>query len=319
MADQAIDITPLVDQWCAHMEHLDGLSARTIKEYRRQVLQALPALPTIDTLTAGDIRALMLAERERGLSPESVNQLVKALNSFLGWAADNQSIGAVRQLPKIRAVKRSLPRALTPEQCHELVEFERSRADWLGLRNAALWTLIWATGLRISEALSFTIRESTNKPATIVVTGKGGKQRMVPILPVVWSRVSDYLEALAAAHPAAAIIDDTPLFVTEKLAPMQPRDAQRAIETARDVLALPADTTPHSLRHSFATHLLDTGASGAGSVNLRDVQELLGHSSITTTSIYTQLANSQLLSQYDAAHPRGSAAFDGVGAVQSDE
>lgn len=312
------DLTPLVDQWCDHMRHLEGLSDRTIKEYRRQVVTALPLLPPIDKLTAADVRALMLAERERGLSPESVNQLVKALNSFLGWASDNQSIAAVRQLPKIRAIKRTLPRALSPEQCQSLIDFELARGDWLGLRNAALWTLMWATGVRITEALSFTIRESSNKPSTVILTGKGGKQRMVPILPIVWSRVHDYLEALAAAFPAAQIVDDTPLFVTKQLAPFQARDAERAFVFARDMLELPLDATPHCLRHSFATQLLDAGGA-AGGANLRDVQSLLGHSSISTTSIYTQVANAALVRQYDAAHPRGGAHFDGADTVQSNK
>ena len=300
---QAADYDPLIEQWCDHARHVDGLSERTVGEYARQLRIALPKLPPLDVMSAVDIRTHILYERERGLKPESVNQMIKALNSFLGWASDNAGVSAIRNLPKMRAIKRNVPRSLTPDQCFELIEFETLKADWIGLRNAALWTLLWATGMRITEGLGLTIKHAMAKPETLVLTGKGGKQRMVPILPVVWVRVNDYIEALAAAKPAAAITDDTPLFVTENLAPLLPRDAQRAFASTREALQLPVDATPHALRHSFSTHLLD---GGGGAVSLRDVQELLGHSSISTTAIYTRAAIGKVLSDYDAAHPRGS-------------
>jgi len=294
----------LVGQWATDMR-TRNLSERTIAEYTRQVTIALDKLPPLDVLTAKEIRAFMTYELERGLSKESVNQTVKALNSFCAWATDNNALSAIRNFPTMRALPRQLPRSLSVEQCENLLALEAARGDWIGLRNRALWTLQWGAGLRISEALSFTLKDARDQRDVLVVTGKGGKQRLVPMLPRVWEAIGDYLTAMQETV-IAAVNDETPLFVTEHMAPLTPRDAQRSFERAREALQLPVDATPHSLRHSFATHLLNARDDGNNGPTIRDVQELLGHESISTTAIYAHVANDRLLRQYDDAHPRGA-------------
>jgi len=167
---------------------------------------------------------------------------------------------------------------------------------WIAKRDIAVLTLLYGCGLRLAEALSLRRREAPLTAGTMRITGKGNKQRMVPILPVVAAAIADYL----AACPHA-LVDDEPLFVGARGGPLNPRLVQGRMAQLRRAFSLPESATPHALRHSFATHLL------AGGGDLRAIQELLGHASLSTTQRYTAVDMTRLIAVYDAAHPRAKA------------
>ncbi len=196
----------------------------------------------------------------------------------------------------LRAPKtpKRLPRPLSEDNAQEVVALAKNvpQAEWVGLRDQALFTLLYAAGLRISEALSLTHKDLVQKER-IVVTGKGNKQRSVPILPIVQETLTAYLTAC----PFQASSND-PVFVGARGEVLNPGVAQRQLRKVRRDLNLPETVTPHALRHSFATHLLASGA------DLRSLQELLGHSSLSTTQLYTRIESVQLAATYRAAHPR---------------
>lgn len=294
----------LVAEWADFMTHNRGLSPATVKEYTRHVTNALKALPPLELLTKREITAFIVHEQSRGISVESTNFIIKALNNFFGWLTEEKGIEQAALSMRTRARPRKVPRALSADDCFAILEFEKASGHWTGLRNRALWMLMWGSGLRISEALSFTLGDTREQRQSLLITGKGRKQRMVVVLPRVWSAINDYLSALGMQCPAAAVTDDTPLFVRHDLAPLSAVEAAKEFTKVREALELPADASPHALRHSFATHLLNSDEPGAPTI--RDVQELMGHSSISTTAIYANVANARLFSQYDAAHPRGS-------------
>jgi integrase/recombinase XerC len=203
------------------------------------------------------------------------------------------SVGLVRA-PKTR---RSLPRPLPVPQARALVTGDwragEERDPWVLARDEAVLALLYGCGLRIAEALSLTRAHVAGQRDSLTVTGKGGKTRMVPLIPVVRSAIHAYLRDVP--FPLAP---DEPLFRGEKGGPLSPRIVQRVVEQARGALGLPPSATPHALRHSFATHLLARGG------DLRAIQELLGHASLSTTQVYTGVDTSHLLAAYEAAHPR---------------
>ena len=295
IVSNTIDVSPLVDAWCADMKSINGNGVTTITAYKRHVEIALTQLPPLDVVSAKDVRAFMLAERARGMSDSTIAVQLSAIKSFYSWARDGNLSDIIQKLPKSHKRKQKLPKALTIAECLKLIEHERARGDWLGRRNAALWTLLWGCGLRIEEALSLKINNAiTRGELSMRVIGKGRKERMLPILSQIADAIDDYLTAL----PTSDLADDAPLFVTESFQPMTARDAQRAFKLSADHCGVSAAASPHSLRHSFATHLLNSGA------NLIDIKELLGHESVSTTAIYARVAVDRLLEQYDAAHPR---------------
>ncbi|HEV2336878.1 MAG TPA: tyrosine recombinase XerC, partial [Stellaceae bacterium] len=203
---------------------------------------------------------------------------------------------AVLRAPKL---PHSVPKPLSVEGAAEMIDAPSglgasgaTQSVWQAKRDVAVLTLLYGCGLRISEALGLTRREAPGS-GPIVITGKGQKQRMVPVLPAVSAAIADYL----AACPYA-LQTDGPLFVGARGGPLNPRLVQRRMEQLRGALGLPETATPHALRHSFATHLL--GAGG----DLRAIQELLGHASLSTTQRYTSVETERLLAVYDAAHPR---------------
>lgn len=275
-----------LQEWLLELESRN-LSKATRAAYGGAVRRALPQLPPPSLVTPRELRTFLLYLRERGAAPETLALNVKALRSYLRFCNVNASV-----LPLVAKRKHVLPRALTVEQCMSLIRYEERKPDWLGARNAFLWALMWGTGLRISEALSLKFKHFGRE--TLIIKGKGGKERMVPVIPQVWEEC----EAYFAAMPVGDLTDDDAMLQTESHTPLLPRDAQRAFAVAAAELKLPEDATPHSLRHSFATHLLNRGAT------LRDVQELLGHSSISTTAIYAHVAVDNMLMQYESAHPR---------------
>jgi integrase/recombinase XerC len=242
-----------------------------------------------------ELRAWLAARRRDGLAPASTQRALAAVRSFFrhaerqGWFA-NPAVAAQRG-PRQRA---SLPKPLAIAEAKQLLQSVDCVADeaWIAARDSAVLALLYGAGLRIGEALGLR-RDQAPLGTALSVRGKGNKPRLVPILPVVARAVADYLALCPHAQPA-----DGPLFVGAKGGPLSPRIVQHRMAELRGALHLPAHATPHALRHSFATHLLSAGG------DLRTIQELLGHASLSTTQRYTGLDAGRLLQVYDAAHPR---------------
>jgi integrase/recombinase XerC len=245
-------------------------------------------------LHASDLRAFLADRRDEGLGAASAAREMSAVRAFLTFAAEEQ--GNAPQLPRTRAPKRprTLPRPASPADAVALAEEARAAApnDWLGSRDLAILLLLYGAGLRVAEAMSLTARVLPLGQA-MRVTGKRGKTRIVPLVAAVREAITAYVAL--CPYPLAG---DAPLFVGAKGGPLNPDLVRRAVRGARARLGLPDSLTPHALRHSFATHLLARGA------DLRSLQELLGHASLSSTQIYTEVDAARLLDVYRHAHPR---------------
>jgi integrase/recombinase XerC len=291
--------------WLAHLRAMKGRAALTLAAYGRDVRGFLtfladyhgaPVTPAqVAALPARDVRAWMAAERARGLSARSLARAMSAVRGFAGWLADRQGLEATDVLsarpPRYR---RSLPRPLSePDARAMLATVGDAAADtWIAARDVAVVTLLYACGLRISEALGLT-GAAHPLPDVLRITGKGGKERLVPVLPAARAAVAAYVARCPFDLAPAA-----PLFRGAKGGALNPRLVALAMERTRAVLGLPASATPHAMRHSFATHLLAAGG------DLRAIQELLGHASLSTTQGYTAVDAARLMDSYSAAHPR---------------
>ena len=245
-------------------------------------------------LHASDLRAFLADRRREGLGASSAAREMSAVRAFLTYAAEQQ--GNAPQLPRTRAPKRprTLPRPASPEDAIALAKEAEVAApnDWLGARDLAILLLLYGAGMRIAEAMGLTARVLPLGQA-MRVTGKRGKTRIVPLVPA----VRQAIEAYVALCPYP-LTGDAPLFVGAKGGPLNADLVRRAVRGARARLGLPDSLTPHALRHSFATHLLARGA------DLRSLQELLGHASLSSTQIYTEVDAARLLDVYRHAHPR---------------
>jgi len=237
----------------------------------------------------------MAHERERGLGARSMARALSAVKQFTAWVADRSGADATAVLaargPKYR---RKLPRPLSVEGAAAMLDQvgEGARHDWVGARDMAVLTLLYGCGLRISEALGLTGAEYP-LPEVLRIKGKGGKERLVPVLPAARDTVADYV------HQCPFEVErNAPLFRGVRGGPLNPRLIALAMEQTRARLGLPASATPHALRHSFATHLLSAGG------DLRAIQELLGHASLSTTQGYTAVDATRLMEVYERAHPR---------------
>lgn len=302
----ADDLRGAALQWLDHLAHERAAAANTIEAYARDLRQFLiwmkarvghvPAVSDLGQLDARAFRAFMAARRKSGLESRSLARTMAALRAFFRWLESAETINnrAILQvaLPKIG---HSVPKPLTVDSAAHVALGEPTAAsDWIGARDTAVLLLLYGAGLRISEALSLTVADAPLPGRdTLVVSGKGGKERLVPILPVIQQAVARYMRL--CPYPLSS---EGPLFLGAKGGRLSPRIIQLAMERLRGALNLPATATPHALRHSFATHLLSAGA------DLRQIQELLGHSSLSTTQIYTEVDRERLLKVYDAAHPR---------------
>jgi len=256
----------------------------------------LPGLSDLDALAPADFRAYLAARAGAQMMRSSSARSMSVLRGFFRFLdrrglVRNAALAAVRtpKLPK------SLPRALTIDEAHDALERAPSlaRKAWAGKRDLAILMLLYGGGLRIGEALGLTRREAPVKAGAITIIGKGSKARLVPILPQVAAAITDYLAA--CPHELAA---DGPLFVGSRGNALNPRHVQGQMAKLRALLGLDESATPHALRHSFATHLL------AGGADLRAIQELLGHASLSTTQRYTAVDAARLAAVYDKAHPR---------------
>lgn len=245
-------------------------------------------------LTAADLRAFLADRRGSGLGPSSAARELSAVRAFLKYAAEQE--GEVAQIPRTRAPKRprTLPRPAAPEEALLLAEDAAAAAsvEWIGARDLAILLLLYGAGLRVAEALSLTAR-ILPVGAAIRVTGKRSKTRVVPVVPAVAQAIEAYVRQ--CPYPLSG---DVPLFVGARGGALNSDLVRRAVSAARKRLGLPDTLTPHALRHSFATHLLARGA------DLRALQELLGHASLSSTQIYTAVDAARLLDVYRHAHPR---------------
>jgi integrase/recombinase XerC len=295
----------LQKEWYDWLAHEKRASPNTLRAYgddvsrfvafQRGHLGAAIGEKQLAALKTSDIRAFIAARRGEGLSGAGIQRALAAVRSFFRYLAregvlENAAPRAIRT-PRL---KRRLPRPLTEEDAARVIE-EAGGHDvvWLGARDAALFTLLYGAGLRISEALSLK-RGDVPLGETVTILGKGGKERAVPVLPLLREAVGVYAKEIPFAGGPGS-----PLFLSRRGRAMSPREAQSLMQRLRGRLGLSERATPHALRHSFATHIL----SGGG--DLRSVQELLGHASLSTTQTYTALETSALLETYEKAHPRG--------------
>jgi len=295
-----------LETWLTGLRALRGRSGATLDAYRADVARFLAFLQAhhggdaggmaaLARLRTGDMRAWMAHERGRGLGPRSLARALSAVKSFVAWAAERDGFDATAVL-SVRAPKFTtpLPRPLAVPAARAMIERveTQARADWVAARDAAVLTLLWGCGLRISEALGLS-GESHPLRESIVIRGKGGKDRVVPVIAPARAAVEIYI-TLCPFPPEPG----RPLFRGVRGGALNPRTIQKAMAEARAALGLPATATPHAMRHSFATHLLDAGG------DLRAIQELLGHASLSTTQAYTAVDASRLMEVYAAAHPR---------------
>lgn len=245
-------------------------------------------------LNASDLRAFLADRRASGLGASSAARELSAVRAFLNYAAEQQ--GETAQLPRTRAPKRprTLPRPASPEDAMGLAHDAAGAAsvEWIGARDLAILLLLYGAGLRVAEALSLTARVLP-VGAAIRVIGKRSKSRVVPIVPAVAQAIEDYVRQCPFQ-----LTGDATLFVGARGGPLNGDLVRRSVRSARQRLGLPDSLTPHALRHSFATHLLARGA------DLRALQELLGHASLSSTQIYTAVDAARLLDVYRHAHPR---------------
>ena len=313
MADPSLKSDLSADQallaWLEHLAHERRLSPRTLEAYGhigRLYVAFLErhrggsqTLTDLGAVTAAEVRA-HLAERRSGDRPLNARSLSQTLAAIRGLHAflDRRCGTPAPQVALVRGprVKPSLPRPVTQDQAKGLLHEPEADPDmerWEAARDRAVLTLLYGCGLRISEALSLK-RSDAPLPEALRISGKGGKMRLAPVLPQVREAVDAYL----ALQPFL-LEADQPLFLARRGGPLSPRHVQATVQRLRGRLGLPASATPHALRHSFATHLLGAGA------DLRSIQELLGHTSLSTTQKYTQVDAARLLAAYAQAHPRG--------------
>ena len=294
-----------LDGWLAEIKGVGGLADKTIDAYCSDVSGFLAFLvghegdtvgrAALGRLTLRDMRAWMAHERARGLGARSLARALSAVKGFVGWCAEKDGFDPTPVLmarsPKFQ---KKLPRPLAEDAARRMIDTVETlaREEWVAKRDTAVLTLLYGCGLRISEALALTGADA-DLSDTLRIRGKGGKERIVPVLPVVREAVSTYVAACPFDLSA-----DAPLFRGVRGGPLHPRLVQKGMETMRAMLGLPASATPHAMRHSFATHLLNAGG------DLRTIQELLGHASLSTTQAYTAVDTARLMEVYEAAHPR---------------
>jgi len=290
----------LIAAWHDHLTLAKRRSPHTVRAYvsAAQRIVAKNNLTKWDSaaqIEAHDLRRHLAARRAGGLGNASAARELSALKAFVAFARV-QAGDPDPAAPRLRGprLKKGLPRPVTPDEAVNLTDIVDGIAadDWIGARDRAVLLLMYGSGLRIAEALSLKGTDAPLEP-TLNVTGKGGKERVVPVLPLTRDAVEDY-----TARCPWPLARDEPLFRGAKGGPLSPGVVQKAMANARRALGLPDTATPHALRHSFATHLLSAGA------DLRSLQELLGHASLGSTQIYTKVDAAQMLKDYRAAHPR---------------
>jgi len=307
-ADESLAIE--MTRWLSHLRSERRLSPKTLEAYARDLRQCLDflcehwgarvTLQRFATIEASDVRSFLAMRRADAIAGRSLMRALAGLRSF-GRFLEREGRGRLGALSAIRAPKvgKSLPKPLQIAAAKRLADADErageEREPWLFARDAAVMALLYGSGLRISEALSLKRRDVPlpGKGDVLVVTGKGNKTRMVPVLHNVLQLIADYVAV--CPYPLS---QEGPIFVGARGGPLNARIIQLTMERLRGALGLPDSATPHALRHSFATHLLSRGG------DLRAIQELLGHASLSTTQVYTGIDTERLLQVYRSAHPR---------------
>jgi len=299
----ASDVAPIAQAWLATLKSERRLAPLTLEAYIRDITQfgtflqehlgGSASVAHLSSLDASDFRSFLARRRNDGIESRSLARQLSAIRSFFRHAERNghfkcAALSAVRT-PKI---PHAVPRPLTEEQSHILVTEPGLEHDepWIQARDMAVLTLLYGCGLRISEALNLTVRQSESNPMTVL--GKGGKARLVPLVPAAVEAIRNYRKL--APMP---LLPSQPLFRGAKGGQLSPRIIQLLMERLRGAMNLPDTATPHALRHSFASHLLGNGA------DLRVIQDLMGHASLSSTQIYTEVNRKHLLEQYRKAFP----------------
>ena len=294
-----------LQEWLDHQKSLKGSAENTVTAYAGDVTEFLAfitghkgesqGLGALSKITISDMRAWMANSRGAGVGPRSLARKLSAVKVFYRWLAAREGFEPTAVLltrsPKFT---KKLPRPLAIDAARDMIETVemQSLEPWVAARDTAVVTLLWGCGLRISEALGLKGIDAP-LPQVMRITGKGAKERIVPVVDAARAAVDAYVEA--CPH---TLTDDGPLFRGVRGGILSPRAIQKAMASARMQLGLPATATPHALRHSFATHLLNAGG------DLRTIQELLGHASLSTTQAYTAIDTARLLDVYDNAHPK---------------
>lgn len=300
------DLERAVAAWLAHLRHERGHADKTLEAYDRDVRQFLaflardlghaPCLADLSRLDLKVFRGFLALRRRTGTVSRSLARSLSALRQLFRWleAKDIVENRAILQLAMPK-VPHSVPKPLTVAKAAEVVEARgEAELDWVNARDVAVLLMLYGCGLRIAEALSLKTKDAPTVERDVLrVVGKGEKERLVPVLPIVRQAIARYRELCPYQ-----LEPDAPIFRGAKGGPLSPRIIQLAMQRLRGELGLPATATPHALRHSFATHLLSAGG------DLRQIQELLGHASLSTTQAYTEVDRERLLAVYDAAHPR---------------
>jgi len=301
------EVAEKITSWLKLMLVEKNASRHTIEAYARDLSQFGSflkhhlgdgaGLKDLEDLHAMDFRAFLADRRKQGVESRTLARQLSAIRSFYRYLERNEIL-ANSALSALRAPKRphAIPKPLDIKSARAVTgDTSSSPLGWVSARDAAVMTLLYACGLRISEALSLNLKDAPLDSGiqTLIITGKGGKTRMVPVLPVVREAIQSYLQQCPFD-----LAPDGPLFVGVKGARLNARNIQLTMQKLRGAFGLSDTATPHALRHSFATHLLSGGA------DLRAIQELLGHASLSTTQIYTEVDGTHLLQQYAKAHPR---------------
>jgi integrase/recombinase XerC len=307
----APDVREAAAAWLTELKRERRYSENTVEAYGRDLRQFLahlakggenPGIAALVALKPRDVRGFMAARRAEGIGGRSLMRALAALRSFARHL-DREKEATISAFAAVRSPKlaKGLPKPVAPADARAMTEVATRAGDpregWVLARDAAVLALLYGSGLRISEALGIAREDAPiGEVDAVTVLGKGGKTRSVPVIAPVRRAVEEYLELCPYPLPAKG-----PLFVGARGGPLSPRIIQLAVQSLRGALGLPDTATPHALRHSFATHLLSRGGE------LRSIQELLGHASLSTTQIYTQVDAARLMAAYDAAHPRARA------------
>ena len=297
--------TDALQDWLSYMRGVKDASENTLVAYQGDVLDFLgfitlhkaepQGLRPLQQISVSDMRAWMAQTRADGVAARSLARKLSAVKAFYRWLAEREDFEPTAVL-SARAPKfqKKLPRPLAEDAARSLIDAVEMQSDtpWVAARDVAVMTLLWGCGLRISEALSLTGADAPLE-GTLRITGKGGKERLVPVLPAARDAVEAYVRV--CPYP---IGETTPLFFAVRGGPLTPGAIQKVMARARMQLGLPSSATPHAMRHSFATHLLQAGG------DLRAIQELLGHASLSTTQAYTGIDTAHLMDVYAKAHPK---------------
>ena len=290
--------------WLGNLKEVRNLSDNTLISYKHDVKSFIEFISThtgsevsikyLNDMKISDFRSFLSYLRNKDISSTSIARIISSLKSFFNYLLNTNLIeSTVVQSLRTPKQKKSLPRPISSELAIETIKHaqDMEKEKWIGLRNKSILMLLYGCGLRISEALNLNF-EDINENDYLIIKGKGNKERMVPLMDYVKNDIENYIHEC----PKNFMKDD-PLFVGKRFDRLSPRIIQYVLEKIRHNLSLPETATPHALRHSFATHLLNSGG------DLRTIQELLGHSSLSTTQKYTKVETEKLYDAYSKAHP----------------